>query len=295
MGRYLNYPQPEKFPIAVKLLVREPGQDPVMADELREHEFSELILVVRGRAEHRVGMRYFPLEEGDVLIVHPGTVDSFSNLVDFEVVVVIYDASAPLPALEGANLPLIEFLYPRDGHEFDPLKPVLRIPVNDRALCENLVRRLSYETHRKRLGRNIIIPLMFTELVVYLARGDSTEEEKEQLWLVQPAVEYLHVHYRKPLDLKKLSQISGMSERSLFRHFQRTLGMSPNHYLWTIRIQKACELLKQTHSGIGEIALQCGFCDGNHLTKVFRSVTGTTPFQFRRECRTGTTFSFETP
>ena len=120
MGKYLNYPQPEKFPLAVRLQVREPGQDPVMADELREHEFSELILVVRGRAEHRVGMRYFPLEEGDVLIVHPGTVDSFSNLVDFEVVVVIYDASAPLPALEGANLPLIEFLYPRDGHEFDP-------------------------------------------------------------------------------------------------------------------------------------------------------------------------------
>lgn len=285
MARYRNYPQPEKFPLAVKLLVREPGQDPVVEDELRHHEFSELILVVRGKAEHRVGMRYFPVEEGDVLIVHPGTVDSFSNLVDFEVLVVIYDASAPLPLLEGANLPLIEQVYPREGNGGDPLKPVLRIPVNDRALCENLVRRLSYETHRKRLGRNIMIPLMFTELVVYLARGDSTEEEKEQLWLVQPAVEYLNANYKKHLDMKNLSQISGMSERSLYRHFQRTLKMSPNRYLWTIRVQKACELLKQTPSGIGEIALQCGFCDGNHLTKVFRSITGTTPFLFRKECR----------
>ena len=74
-----------------------------------------------------------------------------------------------------------------------------------------------------------------------------------------------------------------MSERSLFRHFQKTLGMSPNRYLHKIRIQKACELLEGTHFSIGEIALRCGFRDGNHLTKIFRSVTGTTPFSFRRE------------
>lgn len=288
MGKYLNYPQPEKFPLAVRLQVREPGQEPVVEDEIRRHEFSELILVVRGRAEHRIGTRYFPLEEGDVLIVHPGTTDAFSNLSDFEILVVIFDSSAPLPVLEGANLPLIEVLYPHASVQLDSLKPVLRIPVNDRALCENLVRRLSYETHRKRLGRNILIPLIFTELIVYLARGDSVEEEKELPWLVQPAVEYLNAHFREALDLKRLTQISGMSERSLYRHFQKAIGMSPNRYLWTIRVQKVCELLKQTHCGIGEIALRCGFCDGNHLSKVFRAVTGTTPFLFRRECRAQT-------
>ena len=54
-------------------------------------------------------------------------------------------------------------------------------------------------------------------------------------------------------------------------------------YLHKIRIQKALELLEGTHFSIGEIALRCGFCDANHLTKIFRSVTGTTPFSFRRE------------
>ena len=34
-------------------------------------------------------------------------------------------------------------------------------------------------------------------------------------------------------------------------------------------------LITGASGGLGrEIALQCGFCDGNHLTKVFRSITG---------------------
>jgi len=282
LSRYINRPQPEKFPLAVKLWVNEPGQECIKEDTFRKHEFSELIFVRKGTAEHRIGSKRFPLETGDVVIVHPGTEDAFSKLAGFEMLAVIFDSSAPLPIFEGSNLPLVEQIYPRNEACVDQLKPIVRVPFNDRELCENLIRRLSYETHRKRLGRNIMIPLIFTELVVYFARGDSMEEEKELLWLIQSPAEYLNEHYQELLDLKKLEKLARMSERSLFRHFQRTLGMSPNRYLHKIRIQKACELLARTQTGIGEIALQCGFCDGNHLTKVFHSIMGTTPFAFRR-------------
>ena len=251
-------------------------------DKFRKHEYSELCIVRRGTAEHRIGSGRANLEAGDVLVLHPGTEDSFSGTVDFELFTIIFDATVPLPLLEASDLPLTRKIYP--GKEnVDQLNPIVRIPAGDRDLCENLVRRLSYETHRQRLGKNIMLPLLFMELIVYLARGDSTETEKERLWLIRSPAEYLNEHYQEPLDLKKLGSLAHMSERSLFRHFQKTLGMSPNRYLHKIRIQKACELLEGTHFSIGEIALRCGFCDGNHLTKIFRSVTGTTPFSFRRE------------
>ena len=91
-----------------------------------------------------------------------------------------------------------------------------------------------------------MIPTMFTELIVYFARGESLEEEKEQLWLLQAPIEYLNNHYRNPLDLNKLSRLAGMSERSLFRHFQKVLGVTPNRYLQKIRIQHATEYLKNS-------------------------------------------------
>ena len=72
-----------------------------------------------------------------------------------------------------------------------------------------------------------------------------------------------------------------MSERTLFRHFDRMFGMSPNNYLRKIRIQKAEELLRKTHYEINEIAVKCGFCDSSHFCRVFHSVTGETPLQFR--------------
>lgn len=282
MEKYINYPQPEKFPLAVKMFLNEPDREHVEEDIFRKHEYSKLCIVRHGTAEHRIKAGRANLGTGDVLVLHPGTENSFSNTVDFELFAIIFDATVPLPLLEASDLPLTRKIYP--GKEtVDQLNPIARIPAGDRDLCENLVRRLSYETHRQRLGKNIMLPLLFMELIVYLARGDSTETEKERLWLIRSPAEYLNEHYQEPLDLKKLASLAHMSDRSLFRHFQKMLGMSPNRYLHKIRIQKACELLEGTHFSIGEIALRCGFCDANHLTKIFRSVTGTTPFSFRRE------------
>ncbi len=282
MGHYINYPQPEKFPLAVKILMDEPEQEQIKEDSFRKHEYSELIIVYSGTAEHRIGNRCVKIKADDVLVIHPGIENQFSNLEDFRLLTVIFDSSVLPPVFNGANLPFVAQLFPGDS-KVDCLNPVTRIPTYDRGLCENLIRRLSYETHRERIGRNIMIPLLFTELIIYLARGDSMKIEKEELWRIQSPAEYLNLHYQEPLNLKKLERLAGMSERSLFRHFQHTLGMSPNKYLHKVRIQKACELLTESQKSIGEIALLCGFCDSNHLAKIFHSVTGTTPFAFRRK------------
>ena len=278
--KYSDYPQPEKFPLAVKLL--EKGS--VAEDQYEKHDFSELILITEGCGLHCIGSRRCPVKENDVLIVHAGTIHAFTNCSTLGVFVIIYDANVPLPALT-ADLPLVEHLYPHGEPVFDQLCPVTQIPDYDHGLYVNLIRRLSYETHRKRIGRNVMIPTMFTEIIVYFARGKSMEEEKEQLWLLQSSVEYLNNHYRDKLDLNKLGKLAGMSERNLFRHFQRVLGMSPNRYLHKIRIQQAAEYLKNTVLGVEEIAFKCGFCNGNHLYKVFCREMGVSPAVFRKKYR----------
>ena len=279
--KYPDYPLPEKFPLAVKLLEKGTVQE----DQYEMCEFSQLILVTEGAALHCIGIRRHLIQRNDVLIVHAGTIHAFTDCSDLGIFIIIYDSHIPLPMLEAGGLALVEQLYPHGNADFDPLFPVTRIPDYDHELYVNLIRRLSYETHRMRIGRNIMIPTMFTELIVYFARGESLEEEKEQLWLLQAPIEYLNNHYRNPLDLNKLSRLAGMSERSLFRHFQKVLGVTPNRYLQKIRIQHATEYLKNSLFGIEEIAFKCGFCNGNHLSKVFRREVGISPVTFRKKNR----------
>jgi transcriptional regulator GlxA family with amidase domain len=40
--------------------------------------------------------------------------------------------------------------------------------------------------------------------------------------------------------------------------------------------------LADTHIPLAQLAIKTGFCDQSHLTRVFRSVTGTTPSVYRR-------------
>jgi AraC-like DNA-binding protein len=275
---YLDFPRRERFPLAVRHQV--PGE--VLANQYHDHEFSEIIIVNNGSGIHCIDSRRRRIERNDVLVIHPGGRHAFSDCETLDLYRIIYDCNIPLPALEAANLDFVKVVYPL-GSPVDPFSPAASLPDYDHELIINLVCRLSYEIHRKRLGHTVMVPTMFVELVLYLARSDSQKIEKEQLWLLQAPVAYLSNNFRAPFDLDKLTKLAGMSERGLFRHFKKVLGMSPLQYLQQIRVQYAMERLQKSHDSIAAIAVQCGFCDSNHLCKVFRNSTGMTPLAFRKQ------------
>jgi AraC family transcriptional regulator len=57
--------------------------------------------------------------------------------------------------------------------------------------------------------------------------------------------------------------------------------MTIGDYIRTLRIEWACRELVATDQPIVEIAVQAGFCDHSHMTRVFRRMTGLTPTEFR--------------
>jgi AraC family transcriptional regulator len=48
------------------------------------------------------------------------------------------------------------------------------------------------------------------------------------------------------------------------------------------RVARAKQLLKQQVISISDIALDCGFANQTHLTKVFRKITGMTPKAYQK-------------
>ncbi|MEM1309361.1 MAG: helix-turn-helix transcriptional regulator, partial [Cyanobacteria bacterium P01_H01_bin.153] len=59
-------------------------------------------------------------------------------------------------------------------------------------------------------------------------------------------------------------------------------GVSPYRYLLQQRVERAKQLLEQRSLPISTIALDCGFANQTHLTKVFRQLTGITPKAYRK-------------
>ncbi len=50
-----------------------------------------------------------------------------------------------------------------------------------------------------------------------------------------------------------------------------------------MRVRKASDLLCTTDLSISSVAQKCGFFDNSHLTSTFKSETGKTPSEFRKE------------
>jgi LacI family transcriptional regulator len=74
-----------------------------------------------------------------------------------------------------------------------------------------------------------------------------------------------------------------MSRRPLELAFKRETGRTINQEIARIRIEKAKELLGESTASIASIAKETGFLRPNHLNRVFRAQTGSSPGNYRKK------------
>jgi transcriptional regulator GlxA family with amidase domain len=73
----------------------------------------------------------------------------------------------------------------------------------------------------------------------------------------------------------ELATMIGMSERQFYRKVESITGMSPNHYLRDIRLDRADELLKSgKFSTVKEIAMRVGFIKVSYFSKLYEEREG---------------------
>jgi transcriptional regulator GlxA family with amidase domain len=91
--------------------------------------------------------------------------------------------------------------------------------------------------------------------------------------------EYIFANYARPLSVETLAQVSGVSGRSVFRHFLSRYGCTPHDYLETVRLDMARAKLPayRDRGSVASIALRCGFPSLNHFAQAYRKRFGELP------------------
>lgn len=98
---------------------------------------------------------------------------------------------------------------------------------------------------------------------------------------------YLTEHFRDTLTLERLAREIGMNPSALCRHFRQRTGKTLFAVLNEIRISHACRLLRDTQQAISAIAWESGFANLSHFNRQFKSLTGQTPGEYRKNIRSG--------
>ena len=86
-------------------------------------------------------------------------------------------------------------------------------------------------------------------------------------------------------SIQQLAASLGVSTRSLNRHFQQALQVSPLQYLQRKRMQLGEELLKTSNLSIADIASHIGLQDPEHFSRQFKKTYGIAPKQYRQTVR----------
>jgi AraC-like DNA-binding protein len=97
---------------------------------------------------------------------------------------------------------------------------------------------------------------------------------------VARAKDYLIAHMAETTDFQDLAGHVGLSAWHLIRVFRKATGLTPHAWLVDRRVHRARELLRAGERP-SHVAVQCGFADQAHLTRLFKARLGVTPGRYK--------------
>ena len=97
--------------------------------------------------------------------------------------------------------------------------------------------------------------------------------------------EHIHSRLSQRIELNELAAIAGLSDCHFSRAFKQSVGISPHRYVMQRRIEAAAVLIEQTDRPLSEIALEVGFSDQSHFTRMFSRLARQTPRAYRHDRR----------
>ena len=88
--------------------------------------------------------------------------------------------------------------------------------------------------------------------------------------------------YKRPLTLRALARLAGMSQAGFRRVFAGRFGVTPAIYLKQCRMRQAAVLLADPTQLVKEVAAHVGYPDPNNFSTAFKRFHGAPPRAFRR-------------
>lgn len=101
-------------------------------------------------------------------------------------------------------------------------------------------------------------------------------------WQERRAKELLAANLSGRITLEELARSCELSVRHFTRAFRGSTGMSAHAWLLELRVDRAKDLLANSRRPLIDVALDCGFADQSHMTRVFQRAVGLTPKAWRR-------------
>ncbi|MGN0150096.1 MAG: helix-turn-helix domain-containing protein [Clostridia bacterium] len=244
------------------------------------HNVHELYYFITGERKLFYKDRIYHITPGDIVIIKKYEIHS------------IGDWEAP-----GHSMIMIDFKddflmdFPSDGYNllecFDKDVIVLSANSEHKERAYEKFNDILLEYNGNMPGKTPLIKAHLTELLIYLSRlqniyGDKKESLSRKQAVIEQTMKYINDNYENKLSLQEIADYMGYSKNYLCSYFKKNSGFSLVEYLNGVRVKKSQDYLKNTSLSITNISTLCGFESITHFGRVFKSIAGCSPLQYRK-------------
>lgn len=247
------------------------------------HDYVEVIYVCSGHITQIVNGKQIDMKPGELLFLGQNAkhsilkCDARDIAVNFIVLPEFFTTT--LSAIGEEATPLRRFLTDcLFKQNVGPGYLYFKVADNDKIqnLLENLVITLLYKSYNRRKISQMIMTLLFLELLNVTERLDWDDRESIILQLLR----YIDGHYADG-SLAEAAKLLHCDISTLSREIRKKTGKTYTELVQEKRMNQASFLLRTTDSLIEDIALAVGYENVSYFHRLFRKNYGMSPRQYR--------------
>lgn len=231
--------------------------------EAHLHREVEIIVLFKGSATLSVGGKEFQMTVGDLLIVFPNTVHSYTSEENVDVGKFIFSPDT-LPELRD----VFNTKYPK--------YPIASGSDELLSLSKEIL--LSFDSSSSIVKKAYLL-LLTGKLLERCLVEDRDDYDGDTLNTI---LEYCRKNYRSRLTQSDVAAALHISESYLSHVFSAKMEINFCRYLNILRTGEACRLLTEGDKSITEIAYDCGFSSLRSFNRAFSDQMGTTPREYKK-------------
>ncbi len=254
---------------------------------LHDHEFIEVVVLVRGTALHRSATGDREIGRGDCFLLRPGAWHGYERCHNLSLYNCCFATTALAQELAWASddAALRRLLWTL------PLAPAnhgmvaLHLRANDIAATSSLLDKLCHLHTQDGFSYRADSVGLLCQILAALSRALPAEPPTEQpracSTSIRAVLKLIDGDPAYGWTLKELADRSGVAASHLARRFRAFAGLPPMAYPNRRRLDRAASYLIDTTEPIGVISNRVGWPDANYFSRKFKKQFGVSPSEYR--------------
>ena len=254
------------YPIIVNCVGRMVLSQPFITDNPKGRLDYYFLYLKSGKLSLTINDIPYIITSGTLVIIPPNTKYSYSNVSDGVIYYYVhFTGSSVMEVLGGVafnSLPLVKQLLSATPLIEKNMFSMFNVNIKKEEFCEAQLANI------------------FTNTLISIAKLNKNKQVENQKLIT--SINYINQNYTSDIEIATLANMEFLSVSRYVTVFKETVGMPPYQYVISLRLNSACEMLKNTNLSVTQIAEALGFNSCFFFSKLFKKHLKLSPNQYKK-------------